>query len=176
MQPSLPQHIASKIVIDADSGCWLWIGGKFTGGYGQAWWEGHGVNAHRLVYHLLIDPALMVRPGQRIDQLDHLCRVRHCVNPDHLERVTGRENRIRAQVLRSYSSRFVGVTWNHHRRKWNAQIQADGHHYYLGAFYSEVAAAITYDNAAESYHGDRTNERLGLLEDESDDDFDRLAP
>ncbi|MEU7240240.1 HNH endonuclease signature motif containing protein [Streptomyces sparsogenes] len=42
--------------------------------------------AHRFAYETLVGPI----PEHL--QLDHLCRVRHCVNPDHLEPVSSREN------------------------------------------------------------------------------------
>jgi hypothetical protein len=81
----LPDRIARKIHVDP-SGCWLWTASRDRGGYGHVGWEGKVVTAHRLVYRLLVGPI----PGD--SPLDHLCRVRHCVNPEHLEPVTNREN------------------------------------------------------------------------------------
>lgn len=65
--------------------CWLWAGCVSSGGYGRV---GRKV-AHRLAYEELRGP---VPHGL---YLDHLCRVRNCVNPDHLEPVTHRENTLR---------------------------------------------------------------------------------
>lgn len=72
--------------------CWLWNAGCNAGGYGQI----HVcrdenrrqvvARAHRVAYLLLRGSI----PGGL--DLDHLCRVRRCVNPDHLEPVTNREN------------------------------------------------------------------------------------
>lgn len=67
--------------------CWLWIGTVNHHGYGVAS-QGYGkiIQAHREVYRLLVGPI-------PVDlELDHLCRARHCVNPDHLEPVTHAEN------------------------------------------------------------------------------------
>lgn len=66
--------------------CWLWIGSK-NRGYG-AFNPTHGssVRAHRYAYELLVGP---IPDGLT---LDHLCRVRACVNPAHLEPVTRGEN------------------------------------------------------------------------------------
>lgn len=66
--------------------CWLWTGAINTGGYGSCRIGRRDLKAHRVAYTLLkgsIPSGL---------QLDHLCRVRNCVNPDHLEPVTSRVN------------------------------------------------------------------------------------
>lgn len=65
------------------SGCWLWTGGLNWKGYGKA---GENTSAHRRLYELLRGPIPV-----GLD-LDHICRVRRCVNPDHLEPVTRKEN------------------------------------------------------------------------------------
>lgn len=66
--------------------CWLWAGSLTTGGYGQLSIAGRLTQAHRLAYELYVGA---IPEGF---QIDHLCRVRHCVNPDHLEAVTQAEN------------------------------------------------------------------------------------
>lgn len=72
--------------------CWLWMGTMQKGGYGQIRMlvDGEIVkSAHRVSWALagrkLIDGL----------HLDHLCRVRNCVNPDHLDQVTPQENNAR---------------------------------------------------------------------------------
>src|SRR4051812_43428872 len=67
-------------------GCWLWAGAKNDRGYPQVGHEGRTVYAHRLYYTLLVGA---IPPGL---DLDHLCRKRSCVNPQHLEPVTHAEN------------------------------------------------------------------------------------
>lgn len=73
--------------LDRES-CWLWGGSYYSSGYGQAWSRQlrRSTQAHRLVYETLRG-AIPV--GLTID---HLCRVRGCVNPDHLRVVPIREN------------------------------------------------------------------------------------
>jgi hypothetical protein len=62
--------------------CWIWQNAKNLAGYGVTTVSGTSTRAHRAVYTMLVGP---IDPGL---QLDHLCRVRACVNPDHLEPVT----------------------------------------------------------------------------------------
>ena len=70
-------------------GCWLWQGAINTNGYGNFHNKGRTVKAHRFAYEICVGE---IPKGLTID---HLCRVRHCVNPSHLEPVTMRENFLR---------------------------------------------------------------------------------
>lgn len=69
-----------------ESGCWVWLGALSQGGYAQIHYNGKTSTAHRLIYEYYNGPV------SRELQLDHLCRVRCCVNPRHLEVVTRLEN------------------------------------------------------------------------------------
>lgn len=72
-----------------ENGCWEWVGSK-SRGYGSMNWRGRsGVRAHRITYEIAKGPI----PAGLC--LDHLCRNTSCVNPDHLEAVTHRENVLR---------------------------------------------------------------------------------
>lgn len=66
--------------------CWLWNGYTDEAGYGCARWSGKVVKVHRAVYEELVE---RVPDGL---ELDHLCRVRNCYNPAHLEPVIHAEN------------------------------------------------------------------------------------
>ena len=81
----------SKVDKNGPNGCWLWTASTLGGGYGQFRQRAVQVSpyAHRVAYELLIGP---IPEGL---ELDHLCRVRHCVNPTHLEAVTHQENMVR---------------------------------------------------------------------------------
>lgn len=75
---------------DPDTGCWIWIGPPDSHGYGYVKMpDDYRKPAHRHVYETLVGP---VDDGL---VLDHLCRNRICVNPEHLEPVTHRENVLR---------------------------------------------------------------------------------
>lgn len=69
-----------------DSGCWLWVGTVNRGGYGMKWDGERVIPAHRWSYLHFVGPI----PADY--QIDHLCRVRHCVKPEHLEAVTAQVN------------------------------------------------------------------------------------
>lgn len=73
--------------VKVETGCWLWTASKIHGGYGQfRGLHSQMIGAHRFAY--------MAHRGSipKGLQLDHLCRVTGCVNPDHLEPVTCGEN------------------------------------------------------------------------------------
>lgn len=93
-------------------GCWIWTGGKGSGGYGKAWLEGRTIGAHRAMYLTIKGP---IADGLT---LDHLCRNRLCVNPDHLEPVTIGENTRRGDA--------PGVAGRHNSVKTNCPA---GHPY-----------------------------------------------
>jgi hypothetical protein len=75
--------------IEKTATCWLWKSAIDGGGYGRFPIRRKNHLAHRWSYSYHVGP---IPDGL---QLDHLCRIRNCVNPDHLEPVTARENTIR---------------------------------------------------------------------------------
>lgn len=90
----LPKNIREKIWVNPETGCWEWIGSLTApNGYAQIGINGDKIVVHNLVYELLI--------GKMDDGLepDHICLIKRCVNPEHIEPVTHSENVKRAQSL-----------------------------------------------------------------------------
>lgn len=84
VRPDIFERFAKRVCI-TDS-CWIWEGTKSRAGYGRFNFRGVTRIAHRVGYELfkgIIPPSLTI---------DHLCRTHPCVNPNHLEAVTQKEN------------------------------------------------------------------------------------
>lgn len=80
---------------EQDDGCWTWTGRCNKYGYGVHQVRRHTKTAHRLVFEALVGPIPLGL------HLDHLCRVRHRVNPAHLEPVTPGDNNRRKGLKES---------------------------------------------------------------------------
>lgn len=85
MVGELPEKLTRNIEVD-QSGCWVWTAFRNHDGYGRRYWNGRQKFVHRIVYESLVGK---VPPKM---ELDHLCRVRACCNPAHLEIVTHKQN------------------------------------------------------------------------------------
>ncbi len=93
--PGMAERLAARTTPDPVTGCLLWTGTINHEGYGKVWVPALKLRrfAHRIAYELAYGPI----PGGR--QLDHLCRVRPCINPEHLEAVTPRVNALRSESI-----------------------------------------------------------------------------
>ena len=133
MAPQLTpaQRFWAKVEFTAT--CWLWTATLTRKGYGQFYpTTTPGVPAHRWAYEFCIGA---IPEGL---QIDHLCRVRRCVRPDHLEVVTPRENHRRglaplllAQYLQRLreSGELTGGAIAMRERQWAKLHCPQGHPY-----------------------------------------------
>lgn len=117
--PPLEVRILENIELD-DNGCWLWTKAKNPDGYGKISVGNKSRSAHRVVYETLRGeiPAGF--------QIDHLCRVRHCVNPDHLEPVTPRENTLRGDTPAAHNAAKTFCPHGHPYSEENTYRGTDG--------------------------------------------------
>jgi hypothetical protein len=102
-------------LVDKTGSCWVWTGSvNATTGYGRA--GSMGASTHAISWSLLRGP---VPEGL---QLDHLCRVRICCNPDHLEPVTPRENLMRGQTLAAANAAKTHCSRGHEYSDTNTHV------------------------------------------------------
>jgi len=97
-RPTVADRLWARV--ERTDGCWTWAEGtKTKGGYGLLKVDGRMHLAHRVAYRLLV--------GEIPDglELDHLCRNRACVRPDHLEPVTRQENVLRGEGTAAINAR-----------------------------------------------------------------------
>jgi hypothetical protein len=79
------QRYLENIVIDKDTGCWLWRGGLTTHGYARVQIGEREPFLHRLFYERFVGAIGTLN-------LHHTCHVRHCLYPNHLRPVTRSEH------------------------------------------------------------------------------------
>lgn len=104
-------------------GCCPWLG--YVGQEGYGWVriggrKGPLMTAHRVVYaiyHSPPDPAMTI---------DHLCRTRHCVNPEHLEQVSNRENILRGESPAAHHARATHCKYGHEFDEANTRVTKNG--------------------------------------------------
>lgn len=82
----VPNTITSVLERCEIGDCWVWQGAATVHGYGHVGFAGKVHRVHRLVWQELVGPI----PQGLV--VDHLCRDKLCVNPDHMEIVTQKAN------------------------------------------------------------------------------------
>lgn len=105
-----------------DNGCWIYTGGRNDAGYGVISINRRPHYAHRITYEGYITT---IPDGL---ELDHLCRVRACCNPWHLEPVTHAVNMARGHFNNSYQARLTQCPAGHPYDKANTYLYPDGRH------------------------------------------------
>ncbi len=104
--------------VDLTLGCWLWMGGVNRDGYGHIrGYENRRIGVHRFAYELLVGS---IPEGLEID---HLCRVRRCVNPEHLEPVPHRVNVLRGQAPSSANAHKTHCVHGHEFTPENTYVE-----------------------------------------------------
>lgn len=130
--PALPPEVESKVLarffsrVNKTDSCWLWTGAswlsKQTGLRSGSFHSVHvdECKAHRAAYVLLVGP---IPEGLT---LDHKCRQTLCVNPDHLEPVSRRENIMRGNGTGAINARKTACIHGHELSGANLRMRANG--------------------------------------------------
>lgn len=130
-----------RSVVIAESGCHLWTGATAGAGYGVLSVGGRMVYAHRFSYEYETDTT--IPPGLTID---HLCRVPACVNRDHLEVVTQKENLRRStavQAMKAWAATITHCPKGHEYTTENTRVNRGKRHCKI----CTAAAGRAYDAA-----------------------------
>ena len=80
------ERLLAKTIPVTESGCLIWLGATYRGGYGHIGVDGRMHKVHRIVFENGVGPI----PDGYV--INHVCSVRLCVRPEHLEAVSQREN------------------------------------------------------------------------------------
>jgi len=115
------ERIERGYIPEPNTGCWLWIGTKLTkGGYARIKIEDKNILVHRWTYEHFV--------GKIPDGLamDHLCRTRCCVNPDHLEPVDARTNALRGVTIPAHYLSRETCNYGHPLNGDNLYVPPDG--------------------------------------------------
>lgn len=113
--------------VDKTDGCWLWIGTIAPNGYGQFRLASRGplVYAHRYAYEVCVGP---IPDGLELDHVrERGCEHTNCVNPAHLEPVTGRENNRRSDSVSATNARKTHCKRGHPLSGANLYVRPNGY-------------------------------------------------
>lgn len=151
------EPIEQKYRIDPETSHWYWQRAIVNGyGYVQHPATRKTMPAHRYVYELHKGP---IPPGLT---LDHLCRVRDCVNPDHLEPVTRGENVLRGEGLSAKNKRKTHCLRGHLLSGSNLLVLPSGGRYCLACRKDRAPNYVAGQRAYNHERWQRQKEAQGL--------------
>lgn len=130
----------------SESGCWEWTGACSQGGYGSASINGMVQNAHRVAYRLMVGE---IPHGLEVD---HICGVRACVNPEHLRAATRSQNQQNLPTATRTKSGHKNVYWHSPSRLWMVRLKVGGVQKLIGYFKELDEAIKAAEIARRKFH------------------------
>lgn len=132
--------------VDKSGDCWPWTGRIDGTGYGKVAWFGKARLAHRVAYEVTRGP---IPAGMHID---HICRNRRCVNPDHLRLATNKQNAENLSIQKNNTSGYRGVYWDRSRQRWSCAVTHNRRTINLGRYDTpEEAHAVVSEWRRENF-------------------------
>jgi len=113
------EDVFRKLIPIPESGCWIWEGCTARG-YGVSFKFNGTTRVHKIIYEWTHGPV----PEGKV--LDHLCRVRCCANPDHLEVVTAVENTLRGSGITAINKQKRHCKHGHELTNENVRLVKGG--------------------------------------------------
>lgn len=107
--PPLVQDIYKRLErfkrIDANTGCWYWLGKKDKDGYGRINYQGHDIPVQRLASYLYRGTSL--NSGLLVCHKEEICKNKSCWNPDHTFDGTHTDNNTRLTCNRGHNNWYI---------------------------------------------------------------------
>lgn len=129
---SFEDRFAASVKEQGD--CVVWTAGTIRG-YGYIERDGVKLMSHRVAFE---------RENGSIPegmQVDHICRNRSCVKPDHLRLADNKANAENKPMVSTNTSGYRGVTQHRDGKRWVAQVKHHQKNHYLGIFETAEYAA-----------------------------------
>lgn len=142
-RPTL-DRLLEKVSINPISQCWEWTASLDKKGYGQFELNGRNRRAHEVAYELLRG---IIPDGL---EPDHVCKNTRCINPDHLEPVTHRENVLRGTSPMAINARKTHCGRGHELSGRNLGVRDGGNRY---------CKRCSADNLRKWYRNNREHNR-----------------
>lgn len=120
-KPTFIERFMSKVAV-LNNGCWEWTGGRTPDGYGRF----SQTQTGDLIYAYQVGYELVHGPMPAGLQPDHLCRHKWCVNGEHMEAVTPKENFLRSDHANAIAARTDTCMRGHSLIGSNIWVRANG--------------------------------------------------
>lgn len=108
-------------------------------------------NKVRVIHSIIAETFLNHKPNSKMDfVIDHINNIKTDNRCENLQVITNRENC--SKDVKNTSSKFIGVSWDRERKKWQSYIKINKVKKFLGRFDNEIDASNAYQDALKSYN------------------------